>query len=39
MTLAVSENPPQTTGDATQRANESVAARLKAITTRLTEQA
>jgi hypothetical protein len=36
MILAISENPPRSAEDATQRANEAVAARLKAITARLT---
>ncbi len=36
MTLAVSPAPPQTTVEATHRANESVAARLKDITARFT---
>lgn len=36
MTMAVSPTPPQTAGEAAQRANESVAARLKEITARLT---
>lgn len=36
MTLAVSENPPRTAEDATQRANEVVATRVKAIAARFT---
>jgi hypothetical protein len=36
MTLAVSENPPRTAEEAINRANESVAARLKTITARFT---
>jgi hypothetical protein len=35
MTMAVSPTPPQTAEEATQRANESVAGRIKAITARL----
>ena len=35
MTMAVSKTPPKTAGEATHRAHESVAARLKAITARL----
>ena len=38
MTMAVSENPPRTGEEATQRANESVAVRLKAITARFGTQ-
>ena len=36
MTMAVSENPPRSAEDAAKRGNEAVAARLKAITARLT---
>ena len=36
MTLAVSENPPRTAEEATRRANESAATRVKDITARLT---
>lgn len=36
MTMAVSENPPRTAEEATHRANESAAARVKEITTRFT---
>lgn len=39
MTMAVSENPPCTAEDATQRANESVSAKLKTITARFTDSA
>jgi hypothetical protein len=34
MTMAVSENPPRTTGEAAQRGNEAIGARLKEITAR-----
>jgi hypothetical protein len=36
MTMAVAENPPRSAEEASQRANESTAARIKAITARLT---
>lgn len=38
MTMAVSANPPRTAEEATQRANESITARLKSITARFTQE-